>query len=225
MAGQLGGAIAERDRVDERSIMVSFDGETEDEDRERERRRKAIDEARQTTRRLKDIRRRREDVENLPADEVAKRLIADADRLIENFRRERAAGDDEIVRKRFELGPVVETRAAAADDNSDGWNRWFDGRIERERALIWDVVGEVIATERRNAERKIADLSGEVAKLRDELRQAREAAASARATGETIRRANESQIEVAMGAVSLVQQQVAALIKDVEHCLRFTPPR
>ena len=117
------------------------DDEFSAEELERKRRRRLVDEARATVERLKDREKYREEVEGLPAPEVARRLIpAAADDAVERWARDaderererreaerelrREAQRDRLIRKRYEgVQPTAATRAG------DDWNAWLDSRI------------------------------------------------------------------------------------------------
>ena len=130
------------------------------EEMERERRRRLIDDARATVERLKDVEKRREEIQSLPPSELSRRLIPacadDAVRALgrdaEERERERREAErelrreqrrDRIIRKRYEGDqPAAATRAG------DDWNEWCDTRIadalDRERDALAEGFGEGI---------------------------------------------------------------------------------
>jgi hypothetical protein len=171
------------------------------EEMERERRRRLIDDARATVERLKDVEKRREEIESLPPHEISRRLIpacaddavarwaADAERR-ERERRaaerelRREARHDRLIRKRYEgEQPAAATRAG------DDWNEWCDTRIQAaldgERDALASGFGQAIAKmladERKDVMRKvrdeIRDLKIEIAKLGSEAAELRAALA------------------------------------------------
>jgi hypothetical protein len=172
-------------------------GDYSAEELERERRRRLIDEARATVERLKDIEKRREEVQSLPPREVARRLIpACADDAVERWaadaekrERERRAAErelrredrrDRLIRRRYERA-----QPAPAVCAGDDWNTWcdtrIDARLEEERAMVMDIVGEclgeLLAKERDATTAALRDqvreLKTEIAELRSDYARAR----------------------------------------------------
>ena len=139
------------------------DNDLSAEELERERRRRLIDDARAVVDRLKDLEKRREEIQSLPPSELSRRLIpACADDAVQRWaadaerrERERRAAErelrreqrrDRIIRKRYKG-----TQPAAAIPASDwsAWNAWCDERIqsalESERDALAEGFGEAIA--------------------------------------------------------------------------------
>ena len=168
------------------------------EELERERRRRLIDEARATVERLKDIEKRRAKKSNrCRRREVARRLLpACADDAVARWARDaderererraaerelrREARRDRLIRKRYEgAQPAAATRAG------DDWNAWCDARIdarlEEERTMVMDIVGEclgeLLAKERDATMAALRDqvreLKVEIAELRSDHARAR----------------------------------------------------
>jgi hypothetical protein len=148
----------------------------DDEDEDREARvKRVLREARETIARLKRKKERERatrEIEEMEPDDLAKRLIPCP--LTRNERRRREASEFAAARER--------AKAEIATPTSFNWSA-FDARIEaaieRERALICEVVGEVVATlraEARKADRG-AELSGEVTALWNALADAQRAIA------------------------------------------------
>jgi hypothetical protein len=174
------------------------------EEMERERRRRLIDDARATVERLKDVEKRREEIQSLPPSELSRRLIpACADDAVQRWardaderERERRAAErelrreqrrDRLIRRRYEgAQPAAATRAG------DDWNAWCDTRIaealDRERDALAEGFGEgiakLLADEREATSRairdEIRDLKIEIAKLGSEAAELRAALAGNR---------------------------------------------
>jgi hypothetical protein len=174
------------------------------EEMERERRRRLIDDARATVERLKDVEKRREEIQSLPPSELSRRLIpACADDAVQRWardaderERERRAAErelrreqrrDRLIRRRYEgAQPAAATRAG------DDWNAWCDTRIaealDRERDALAEGFGEGIAkllADAREATSRairdeIRDLKIEIAKLGSEAAELRAALAGDR---------------------------------------------
>jgi hypothetical protein len=160
------------------------------EELERERRRRLIDEAKATVRRLKDREKYREEIERLPAPEVARRLIpAAADDCVQRWARDAEQRERERVAAEAELhtrsGPadlVYKRRDNAVDAARAGdwsaWNAWVDSRIadalDRERDALAEGFGEGIA-------KLLADeRDAMMAAVRDQLRELKIEATSLR---------------------------------------------
>jgi hypothetical protein len=186
--------------------MMTDDNNLSAEELERQRRRRLINEARERVAKLRDIEKYREEIERLPAPEVARRLIpAAADDCVERWaadaaKRERErveaeaelttrSADDGLIYKRYENQPAEVTRAG------DDWNEWFDARLdarlEQERKMIMDItgeaLGELLAKERKKREdtirkvrEELRELKLECAKLASESAALREALAADR---------------------------------------------
>jgi hypothetical protein len=142
---------------------------------ERARRRRIVSDARATIARLRREAIERHELERQPGPDLAKVMIPAPEDRVAKWRREaeeriaareaERAKDDLIYRK---YDPPAPVQSRAGND----WNEWLtraiDARLEQERALIFDIVGEVIGTvleEHKRADHKGDDLSTEVARL------------------------------------------------------------
>jgi hypothetical protein len=154
--------------------------DNEDEDREAKTRR-VLREARETlrrTQRLREVERAKHEIEEMEPDAAAHVLIPAPEDRVTRWRKDaeaRAAAREEVraqERARTDLIYKQFENKSTVNDNSDAWNKWLteyvERRLEQERELIWDVVGQAFAgliEEHRKADHRDTGLAGEISTL------------------------------------------------------------
>jgi hypothetical protein len=171
-------------------VIAMTDDDEDDLDRE-DRRTRVLREAREIVKRHKrDMAEKREKLEKQSPDEVARTLLPLPEDRLTRWRREMSvfeaereaaeaelitrSGADGLIYKRYE-GPQPTAATPAGED----WNAWADARIdarlEEERKMVMDIVGECVG------ELLAKEREATAAAIRDQVRELKIEATSLRA--------------------------------------------